>query len=54
MRYDLSNTPFEESAAANPQSKFGRSKDERTDCRLLSIERLASHLVHSIRCWLKQ
>jgi len=35
--YDLTNTYFEGQAASNPKAKFGRSKDKRNDCRLLTL-----------------
>jgi transposase len=35
--YDLTNTYFEGRAASNPKAKFGRSKDKRSDCRLLTL-----------------
>ena len=35
--YDLTNTYFEGRAASNPKAKFGRSKEKRTDCRLLTL-----------------
>ena len=35
--YDLTNTYFEGRAAANSKAKFGRSKDKRSDCRLLTL-----------------
>jgi transposase len=35
--YDLTNTYFEGQAAANPKAKFGRSKEKRSDCRLLTL-----------------
>lgn len=35
--YDLSNTFLEGQAARNPKAKFGRSKEKRSDCRLLTL-----------------
>ena len=35
--YDLTNTYLEGQAAANPKAKFGRSKEKRSDCRLLTL-----------------
>lgn len=35
--YDLTNTYFEGQAAANAKAKFGRSKEKRSDCRLLTL-----------------
>ena len=35
--YDLTNTYFEGTCAANPQAKFGRSKEKRSDCRLVTM-----------------
>jgi len=35
--YDLTNTYFEGRAASNPKAKFGRSKEKRSDCRLLTL-----------------
>ena len=35
--YDLTNTYFEGQAAANKKAKFGRSKEKRSDCRLLTL-----------------
>lgn len=35
--YDLTNTYFEGRAASNPKAKFGRSKEKRNDCRLLTL-----------------
>lgn len=35
--YDLTNTYFEGRAATNPKAKFGRSKEKRSDCRLLTL-----------------
>lgn len=35
--YDLTNTYMEGSAASNPKAKFGRSKEKRKDCRLLTL-----------------
>lgn len=35
--YDLTNTYFEGQAAANPKARFGRSKEKRSDCRLLTL-----------------
>ncbi|MGF1613379.1 MAG: hypothetical protein ACFCVA_05530 [Gammaproteobacteria bacterium] len=34
--YDLTNTYFEGSAAANTQAAFGRSKEKRSDCPLVT------------------
>lgn len=35
--YDLTNTYFEGQAAYNPKARFGRSKEKRSDCRLLAL-----------------
>jgi len=35
--YDLTNTYFEGCARSNPKAKFGRSKEKRSDCRLLTL-----------------
>lgn len=35
--YDLTNTFLEGRAAANPKAKFGKSKERRSDCRLLTL-----------------
>ncbi len=35
--YDLTNTYFEGRAASNAKAKFGRSKEKRTDCKLLTL-----------------
>jgi transposase len=35
--YDMTNTYFEGRAASNPKAKFGRSKEKRSDCRLLTL-----------------
>lgn len=35
--YDLTNTYFEGRAGFNPKAKFGRSKEKRNDCRLLTL-----------------
>jgi transposase len=35
--YDLTNTYFEGSCAANPKAEFGRSKEKRSDCRLVTM-----------------
>ncbi len=35
--YDLTNTYFEGRAASNSKAKFGRSKEKRTDCKLLTL-----------------
>ncbi|MDZ4176505.1 MAG: IS1634 family transposase [Hydrogenophaga sp.] len=35
--YDLTNTYFEGTAAANPKAKHGRSKEKRADCPLLTL-----------------
>lgn len=35
--YDLTNTYFEGTAAANPKAKRGRSKEKRSDCPLLTL-----------------
>ncbi|MCK4816491.1 transposase, partial [bacterium] len=35
--YDLTNTFLEGRAAGNPKAKFGRSKEKRSDCRLLTL-----------------
>jgi hypothetical protein len=35
--YDLTNTYFEGDAAANPKARYGRSKEKRTDCPLVTL-----------------
>jgi transposase len=35
--YDLTNTYFEGQALSNKKAKFGRSKEKRSDCRLLTL-----------------
>jgi transposase len=35
--YDMTNTYLEGQAACNPKAKFGRSKEKRSDCRLLTL-----------------
>jgi transposase len=35
--YDLTNTFFEGTAKAVPKAKFGRSKEKRSDCRLVTL-----------------
>ena len=35
--YDLTNTYFEGRALSNSKAKFGRSKEKRTDCKLLTL-----------------
>jgi len=35
--YDLTNTFFEGIATSNPKAKFGRSKEKRTDCPLVTL-----------------
>jgi len=35
--YDLTNTYFEGQAANNPKAKFGRSKEKRSDCPLVTL-----------------
>lgn len=35
--YDLTNTYFEGTAWANPKAKYGRSKEKRRDCKLLTL-----------------
>ena len=35
--YDLTNTFFEGTAASNPKAQFGRSKEKRTDCPLVTL-----------------
>ena len=35
--YDLTNTYFEGRALSNPKAKFGRSKEKRSDCKLLTL-----------------
>jgi len=35
--YDLTNTFFEGRAAANPKAQYGRSKEKRSDCRLVTL-----------------
>ncbi len=35
--YDLTNTFFEGTARANPQARYGRSKEKRSDCPLVTL-----------------
>ena len=35
--YDLTNTYFEGEAKQNPKAKFGRSKEKRSDCKLVTM-----------------
>ena len=35
--YDLTNTYFEGRCASNPKAEFGRSKEKRSDCRLVTM-----------------
>jgi len=35
--YDLTNTYFEGEAASNPKAQFGRSKEKRSDCPLVTL-----------------
>lgn len=35
--YDLTNTYFEGSAQSNPKAKYGRSKEKRSDCPLVTL-----------------
>ncbi len=35
--YDLTNTYFEGTCASNPKAAFGRSKEKRSDCRLITM-----------------
>ncbi len=35
--YDLTNTYFEGTCAGNPKAEFGRSKEKRNDCRLVTL-----------------
>jgi len=35
--YDLTNTYFEGEASVNPKAKFGRSKEKRSDCPLVTL-----------------
>ena len=35
--YDLTNTYFEGTCAGNPKAEFGRSKEKRSDCRLVTM-----------------
>jgi len=35
--FDLTNTYFEGEAKGNPKAKFGRPKEKRTDCRLVTL-----------------
>lgn len=42
--YDLTNTFLEGSAQAIPKAKFGRSKEKRSDCRLLTLGMVVDEL----------
>jgi transposase len=35
--FDLTNTYFEGAALANPKAKYGRSKEKRSDCKLVTL-----------------
>jgi hypothetical protein len=35
--FDLTNTYFEGTAAANPRAAYGRSKEKRSDCPLVTL-----------------
>lgn len=35
--FDLTNTYFEGKALANPKARYGRSKDKRNDCKLITL-----------------
>jgi hypothetical protein len=35
--YDLTNTYFEGQSRANPKAQFGKSKEKRTDCPLVTL-----------------
>ena len=37
MLYDLTNTYFEGQCAQNPKAQFGRSKEKRSDCPLVTL-----------------
>lgn len=42
--YDLTNTFFEGTAKSIPKAKFGRSKEKRSDCRLLTLGMVVDEL----------
>jgi transposase len=42
LLYDITSTYFEGSAQANPQAKFGYSRDKRSDCRQICIGLIVS------------
>jgi hypothetical protein len=42
--FDLTNTHFEGQALGNPKAKFGRSKQKRSDCRLLTLALIVDEL----------
>ena len=42
--FDLTNTHFEGQVLGNPKAKFGRSKQKRSDCRLLTLALIIDEL----------
>ena len=42
--FDLTNTYFEGEAKANPKAQFGRPKEKRTDCRLVTLGMIIDEL----------
>jgi transposase len=42
--FDLTNTHFEGQVLGNPKAKFGRSKQKRSDCRLLTLALIVDEL----------
>lgn len=42
--FDLTNTHFEGRALGNPKAKFGRSKQKRSDCKLLTLALIIDEL----------
>jgi transposase len=42
--YDMTNTYFEGSMEANPKAQFGRSKEKRSDCKIVTLGLVVDHL----------
>lgn len=42
--YDMTNTYFEGNVLANPKAKYGRSKEKRSDCKLITLGMVVDHL----------
>jgi transposase len=41
--YDMTNTYFEGTALANPKAKYGKSKEKRSDCKLITLGLVVDH-----------